>query len=171
MGFLGSADPGPSQLLPCVPQCPHGMGTGRGRSGMDTGPKAEGKASNPAKPQLQVRAKLRAGLILPQSCRCQEYSRSSRRFFWGRLEGLRKSSRDGSTQDTATKRLALPGQAAQSSSGKRNRNLYVENIELNNASRAQGMAASKTIQVNFTSLPLLVIPPFFSSWKDGNFCL
>lgn len=86
---------------------------------MNTGPKAEGKAPNPAKLQLQLRAKLRAGLISPRAAgifQVGEGAPSSRRIL-GCSEGLRKSSRafqrDGSTQDTATKRLALPGQPAQ----------------------------------------------------------
>lgn len=139
--------PGPSLCPPLME-----WEAGRGRSRMDTGPKAKGKASNPAKLQLQVRAKLRAGLISPSPAgarcipggrrTCPELSLSTRRFL-GCLEGLRKSSsamagipEGWEHTGHGHKVLGSASTTSTSSSGNRNINFYLQNIELNNISRA-----------------------------------
>lgn len=174
--------PGPSLCPPLME-----WEAGRGRSRMDTGPKAKGKASNPAKLQLQVRAKLRAGLISPSLAgarripggrrTCPELSLSTRRFL-GCLEGLRKSSSAMAGHSRGLGAHRTRPQSAWLCQHNQHELVWKQKYKFlftkyRIKQYIQGMAAFKTIHnhMDFRSLPLVVIPPFFSSLKRGNFCL
>lgn len=152
---------------------------------MDTGPKAKGKASNPAKLQLQVRAKLRAGLIsaspagarrIPGGRRtCPELSLSTRRFL-GCLEGLRKSSSAMAGHSCGLGAHRTRPQSAWLCQHNQHELVWKQKYKFlftkyRIKQYIQGMAAFKTIHnhVDFRSLPLVVVPPFFFLFETGKF--